>query len=209
MSAAPVLSELRYPGGLTSLQWGTLAAIVAMRTAGHTGDKLDLRSVNALERRGLVERRGSPALTRIERWFATIESNKIVYDESVRGKSLRRITPSKRDPWEGAAYENSRFTAGQVLELDRINIDHRRVPLILVAAEVPDSELWAPAGQARPTRKYACPRIGLSRKPGHEGRVAILTPSGDWASCEADGSDPRLYAAKRQVGLTYGREAWL
>lgn len=201
------------PSDLSLAMFGALAAIAATRGTGHDRKGLDGRSVRALEGRGLVEERGSPSLSRVPRLFATLAGHDLIAadcrERGIPDAPLYRVTPSKRSPWEGAAYDGSRFTADQVFELDRRGIDHRRAPLIMVSVEVPEAELYVPLGQARPSRRYACPRVGMCRRPGMEGRVAVLTPSGDWAAVEPDGSDPQLYAAKRKVVAPYGRENWV
>lgn len=210
MRAAAVIIPSTYPGDLTAPQWGTLQAIAAMRGVGHSPDALDMRHVRALERRDLVEQRGTVTLSRVDKWFATMKGHDLIRaDKRERGEGqgpLRLITPSKRSLWEGAKADGSRFTAGQVFGLDERRIDHRRASSVLVKVPVPEAELYVPLGRERPVRAYCCPVVGTCRKPPFTGRATILTPSGDLANCEWDVSDPRSFGSRTPA--PYGREAW-
>lgn len=208
MTDAVTIPDEGHPLGLSAVAWGALLAIAETRMAGRECDDLDGRSMRALERRGLVEHRTSPTLSRVPRHFATLKAyDTIKADRRARGVDdtpKGRITPSKPDLWRGAPADRSRFTAEQVLELDRRRKDHRHVRAVIVSVPVPESELWVPLGQPRPVRRYACPVVGRPRSGKWAGRLAILTPSGQLSSVMPDGTLP---ASARDLPA-HSREAW-
>jgi hypothetical protein len=78
---------------LTRPQLGTLHAVAATRGEGHEAP-FGNATLRALERRGLVELRGSPSCSRRVRWFATLQAHDLIEaDRVARGATPRHALP--------------------------------------------------------------------------------------------------------------------
>ena len=195
---------MKKPDDLNSGQLGMLHAVAATRGCGHE-DTFGNPTLRALERRGLVQLRGSPSLSRRQKWYCTLAGFDRIAAEKPSASSgpLRIITPSKLDPWHGAPAPDGPFTVEQLLELDRRSKSARQVERIVIEREISERELYVAIGNKRPVRRHACPIVGRCKRGSWAGRLAIIAPSGQFLTVNPDGSVPT-----DPVKPAYGREAW-
>lgn len=111
-----------------------------------------------------------------------------------RQPEVRRIVPSKPNPWYGSFQDGRRFSAEQERELLKRGRDVLTAPALLVKRQATHDEHYWPVGTLPPVFAFEAPIIG---KRGD--KVKVIAPSGDAKLVAADGWSHRPYRVPRDA----------